>query len=267
MTSPLAGMPPLYVRRLQLSLRGASAMIGQLASPILWVLVVGPAMAKALGNFAPGTDYYTYVAVGQIAFLVPFTAMFSGTTVIADRLFGILPELTVAPIRRAAYPLANALVTLTVALAQTALMLVLAQARGAHLHSSPSRAFWVVVAVSLLCLALYGCAETLAHHIPRFEVYGPLIPAIGVTPFLLCGSVYPLRTLPGWIQAVSKVLPWTHAVALIRYGTMRGDTGLTTIWHRGSLTGMAALSAGVLGAYAVAGLAFAVRSYRTTTIS
>jgi ABC-2 type transport system permease protein len=267
MTEVLAGTPALYLRRLQLSAKGTSAMIGQLASPILWVLVVGPAMAKALGNFAPGTDYYTYVAVGQIAFLVPFTAMFSGTTVIADRLFGILPELTVAPIRPVVYPLANALVTLTVALAQTALMLVLAQARGAHLHSSLSRAFWTVIAVALLCFALYGCAETLAHRIPRFEVYGPLIPAIGVTPFLLCGSVYPLSTLPGWIQALAKVLPWTHAVALIRYGTMRGNTGLTAIWHGTSQTQMAALSGGVLAAYAVIGMAFAVRSYRTTTIS
>jgi ABC-2 type transport system permease protein len=266
-TAALAGLPALYVRRLQLSLKGASAMIGQLASPILWVLVVGPAMAKALGNFTPGTDYYTYVAVGQIAFLVPFTAMFAGTTVIADRLFGIMPELTVAPIRRAVYPLANAAVTLSLAGVQAALMLVLAQARGAHLHLSAGRTPFLVAGVILLCLALYGCAETLAHRIPRFEVYGPLIPAIGVTPFLLCGSLYPLSSLAGWVQAISKALPWTHAVALLRYGTMRGDTGLATIWHRSSELQMAALSTAVLVAYAVAGLSFAVRSYRTTTIS
>jgi hypothetical protein len=56
-------------------------------------------------------------------------------------------------------------------------------------------------------------------------------------------------------------------VALIRYGTMRGNTGLTAIWPGTSQTQMAALSAGVLAAYAVIGMAFAVRSYRTTTIS
>ncbi|HKA03281.1 MAG TPA: ABC transporter permease [Acidimicrobiales bacterium] len=267
MTATLAGWPALYVRRLQLSLRGATAMIGQLASPVLWVLVVGPAMASALGNFAPGTDYYTYIALGQIGFLVPFTAMFAGTTVIADRLFGILPEITVAPVRRAVYPLANAAVTLTVASAQAVLMLVLAATRGAELHSSWSRAPYFAAGVTLLCLALYGCAETLAHRIPRFEAYGPLIPAIGVTPFLLSGSLYPLSSLPGWIQSISKVLPWTHAVALIRYGAMRGDNGLATIWHRASEAQMAALSTAVLAAYAVVGLTLAVRSYRATTTS
>jgi hypothetical protein len=67
-TGLLAGLPALYVRRLRISVKGSSAMIGQLASPVLWILVVGPALAKALGNFAPGTDFYTFVAVGQIAF-------------------------------------------------------------------------------------------------------------------------------------------------------------------------------------------------------
>ena len=216
MSAISAGLPPLYWRRLQLSLKGLDVMLGQLASPILWVLVVGPALANTLGQLTPGTDYYTYVAVSQIAFVVPFTAMFAGSQVIRDRLFGVMPELTVAPIRRFVYPLANAAATLTVAAAQTVLMLVLAEARGAQLDLSAGRFVWLVARAALLCLALYGCAEALAHHLPRFEVYGALVPAIGVTPFLLCGSYYPLTSLPGWIQPISKILPWTHAVALIR---------------------------------------------------
>jgi len=267
MTAVWSGIPALYTRRARITLKGASAMVGQLASPVLWILVVGPAMAKALGGFAPGIDYFTYVAVGQIAFLVPFTAMFAGTTVITDRLFGIIPELTVAPIPRFAYPLANALLVLTTALVQSGLMLVLATARGAHLSSSVTRAPWFVAGVTLLCLTLYGVAESLAHRIPRQEVYGPLIPAIGVTPFLLCGSVYPLHTLPGWIQSLSKVLPWTHAVALIRYGSMGGDPGLRAIWNRTSQPEMAVLSVLVLAVYAFGALALAVRNFTRTTTS
>lgn len=267
MTALAAGLPALYWRRLQLSLKGADAMIGQLASPILWVLVVGPALASTLGQLTPGVDYYTYVAVSQIAFVVPFTAMFAGTTVIRDRLFGVMPELTVAPIRRFVYPLANAAATLTIAAAQTVLMLALAEARGAQLDLPAGRLVWLVAGAALLCLALYGCAETLAHHLPRFEAYGPLIPAIGVTPFLLCGSYYPLDGLPGWIQAISKILPWTHAVALIRYATMRSGSGLESIWHGTSPTQMALLSTAVLAAYALGGLSLAVASYRRTTIS
>jgi hypothetical protein len=65
--------------------------------PILWVLVVGPALAAAFGGFAHGLDYFTYVSVGQIVFVIPFSAMFAGLVVITDRDFGILRELLVAP--------------------------------------------------------------------------------------------------------------------------------------------------------------------------
>jgi hypothetical protein len=46
---------------------------------------VGPALADSLGSFSPGVGYYTFIAVGQVAFLIPFAAMFAGINVIVDR--------------------------------------------------------------------------------------------------------------------------------------------------------------------------------------
>lgn len=37
------------------------------------------------------------IAIGQIVFIIPFSAMFAGLVVIQDRDFGILRELLVAP--------------------------------------------------------------------------------------------------------------------------------------------------------------------------
>jgi hypothetical protein len=71
--------------------------------------VVAPALAHALGDFAPGVDDYTFAAFGQIVLLVPFTSMFAGINVIVDKDFGILRDFLVAPIRRPTIPLANAL--------------------------------------------------------------------------------------------------------------------------------------------------------------
>ena len=84
-------------------------MIGQVVPPLLWVLVLAPALDTALGSFNPQVDYYTYVALAQVAFLIPFTSMFSGINVIVDKDFGVLRETLVAPVFRAAIPLANAL--------------------------------------------------------------------------------------------------------------------------------------------------------------
>ncbi len=54
----------LYQRRLAVATKTASGIAGTMTPPILWVLIIAPALADALGGFNPRIDYYTYVAVG-----------------------------------------------------------------------------------------------------------------------------------------------------------------------------------------------------------
>jgi ABC-2 type transport system permease protein len=264
----IVGVGPLYRRRLAVTTRTLSGIVGQIATPILWILVVAPALDTALGGFDPTIDYYTFVAIGQVAFLVPFTAMFNGLNVIVDRDFGITRELVVAPVGHGAITIANALGVLTIALAQVALIVVLAIARGADFHTSLSGLAWFVAAASLLTVAIYGVAEVLALRIRRQEAYGPLIPAVGVTPWFLSGALFPITVLPAGIEQLSLLSPWTHAVAVMRHGMMQGsDSGLAAIWHLQSETTMAALSALVLATFAATTLRLAVRAFHRATTS
>jgi ABC-2 type transport system permease protein len=191
----LPGFVVLVARRIRLTTKTASGIIGQLATPILWVLVVAPALASSRGAFNSHVDYFTFLAAGQVAFLIPFTAMFNGINVIVDRQFGVLPEILSAPIHRALIPLANAAAVLFITAAQVALIVVLGLLRGAHFHTSMARLPWFLLASACFCLLVYGVAETLALKINRQEAYGPLIPAIGVTPYFLAGALYPLSVL------------------------------------------------------------------------
>jgi ABC-2 type transport system permease protein len=261
-----AGLGALYRRRLAVTTKTLSGIIGQITTPILWILVVAPALDAALGGFDPSIDYYTYVAVGQVAFLVPFTAMFNGLNVIVDKDYGITRELVVAPIARGVITIANALGVMTIALVQVALIVVLATARGAEFHTSPSGVAWFLAAASLLTLTIYGLAEILALRVGRQEAYGPLIPAVGVTPWFLSGALFPIAVLPAGIEQLTLVSPWTHALAVLRHGMMQGDpSGLHAIWHLHSETAMAALSTGVLAAFATLTVSLAVRAFCEAT--
>jgi ABC-2 type transport system permease protein len=265
---PVAGLGPLYRRRLAVTTKTSSGIVGQIATPILWVLIVAPALDTALGGFDPAVDYYTFVAVGQVAFLVPFTAMFNGINVIVDKDFGITRELVVAPVARSAVTVANALGVLTIALVQVALIVGLAIARGAEFRTSPTGFVWFVLAAGLLTLTIYGVAEVLALRIGRQEAYGPLIPAVGVTPWFLSGALFPISVLPAGIEQLAYLSPWTHAVAVLRYGFMQGtDPGLAAIWHLQSETAMAALSTAVLALFAATTIHLAVRAFRRATTS
>jgi ABC-2 type transport system permease protein len=264
----VAGLGTLYVRRLRVTTKTVSGVVGQFLTPVLWVLIVAPALDTALGGFNPTIDYYTYVAVSQATFIVPFTAMFNGLNVIVDKDFGVMRELLVAPVRRPLIPLANSLAVLTIALAQVVVILGLSELRGAELHSSATGLLWLFGAAGLLTLGIYGIAEVLALRISRQEAYGPLIPAIGVTPYMLCGALFPISVLPTGIEWFTKLSPWTHALAVMRHGVMQGtDSGLGDIWGLGSETTMAALSLGVLALFAAATLTLAIRVFERTTTS
>jgi len=264
---PLAGLGTLYIRRLRVTTKTVSGVIGQVLTPVLWVLIVAPALDTALGSFNPRIDYYTYIAVSQATFIVPFTAMFNGLNVIVDKDFGILRALLVAPVRRPLITLANSIGVLTVALAQVVVILLLAQVRGAEFHTSATGLLWLFSSATLLTLAIYGLAEILALRIGRQEAYGPLIPAIGVTPYMLCGALFPISVLPAGIEQLTMLSPWTHALAVMRHGMMQGtDPGLADIWNLESETVMAGLSLGVLALFALMALTLAVRVFgRTTT--
>jgi ABC-2 type transport system permease protein len=262
-----AGFATLYRRRLAIALDNPIALVSQLLLPVLWILVVAPALADAFGRSSGKLDYFTYVAIGQIVFVIPFSAMFAGLVVITDRDAGILRELLVAPIRRTTIPLANIAVVLTVGLGQLALIVLLALARGAHFDVTPQRLALGILAAALLSDATYALAELLAYRISQPQIFGTLIPAIGATPYALCGAIYPLATLPVGVKQFSLLLPWTHCVAPLRYGLMgSSSSGLEPIWGLHSTPAMALLSTTVLLAYAVVGVGLALRTFGRATL-
>jgi ABC-2 type transport system permease protein len=263
-----AGLAPLYRRRVAIAVNQPIAVVSQLLTPVLWILVVGPALAAAFGGFASDLDYFTYVAIGQIVFIIPFSAMFAGLVVITDRDYGILRELLVAPIRRTTIPLANIAAVLTVAMGQLALIVALSLARGADFHTSPGRLALALVAAALLSIATYALAELLAYRITQPQIFGTLIPAIGATPYVLCGAIYPLASLPEGVKQFALILPWTHCVAVLRYGFIGPSaSGLGEIWHLHSQLEMALLSVAVLVAFATLMVGLALAAFRRATLS
>jgi ABC-2 type transport system permease protein len=266
--SVAAGFTALYRRRVAVAVKTPIALISQALMPVLWVLVVGPALARAGARSGSEVDFYSYVAIGQIVFVLPFSAMFAGLTVLNDRNIGILRELLVAPIRRATIPLASIAAVLTVAAGQIALIVLLSFARGAHFHVAVGPGLAGLAAGGLLAGGTYALAEYLAYSLKQPQVFGTLIPAIGATPYLLCGALYPIATLPEGLRQFSLVLPWTHAAALLRDGFIGSKaSNLTQIWHMHSQAAMVLLSLAVLAVFALLMVAIAMRAFRRATLA
>src|SRR5262245_15184710 len=112
--SPIAAASPLATlarRRFQLTVRSPRELLVPLITPILFALVIAPALREALHT---DTAYESFVATGTIGLLIPLNTMFAGLSVIVDRETGAQRELLAAPIGRALLVLGNLVVAFAV---------------------------------------------------------------------------------------------------------------------------------------------------------
>jgi ABC-2 type transport system permease protein len=260
-------LPTLTARRLTLTLRSPRALLVPLLGPVLFALVVAPALANAVVTPAQHKLYMTFFAVATAGLLIPLNCMLSGLGVLVDRQHGAMRELLVAPIRRESIVFGNLASALVVTALQVSVLIGAAALRGAAFVSS-ARLPWFLVGALLLVVVTYGIAEVLAARISSPEEFTGTLPVVAIVPFFFAGSLYPITSLPHVLADVAKALPLTHALALIRYGlTSQGVPALHNIWGMSNPTTMALLSSLVLAAYAVVATAGAIRLFKKTVTS
>jgi ABC-2 type transport system permease protein len=261
---PFAPLATLVGRRFQLTVSTPRELLVPLLTPILFALVIAPALKEALHTSAA---YEAFVATGTIGLLIPLNTMFAGLGAIVDRESGAQRELLAAPIPRSLLVLGNLVVAFAITALQVAVLLAAATARGIDLHASPAGIGWFLAAAALFAVGMYGVAETLASRVPKTEEYVARLPAIAIVPWFLAGSLFPITALPAFLTWFARVLPLTHGLALVRYGLLGDSSGLHDIWSMHSTTGMAALSLAVVAVFAAALVAVAIRVFKRSAVS
>jgi ABC-2 type transport system permease protein len=261
--NPFAPLATLAARRFQLSVRTPRELVVPLLTPILFALVIAPALKQALHT---GSAYEAFVATGTIGLLIPLNTMFAGLGVIVDRESGAQRELLAAPIPRSLLVFGNLAVAFAITALQVAVLIVAAIARGIDFNASATGVVWFVAAAALFTVGMYGVGETLANRVPRSEEYIARLPAIAIVPWFLAGSMFPISALPSFLDWFARLLPLTHGLALVRYGLLGDSTGLHDIWSMHSTTLMATLSLGVVAVFAAALTMISIRVFNRSAV-
>jgi ABC-2 type transport system permease protein len=264
-----AAWATLARRRISLSAHTPREILAPLATPLLFALVIAPALAKIIqAAGGGGADYSTFVIVGTVGLLIPLTCTFAGIGVIVDRASGARRELLTAPIPRALIVLGNMAVAIGVSLLQVGALMAAGWLRGSHFHATASGVAWFTGAVLAFTVFMYGLAEILANRIPTQEEYVGLTPVVAILPWFIAGALFPITALPAWLAWVARALPTTHVLALLRYGVLdRTGAGLHDIWGMTSTTTDAALSLLVLAGWAILITAAAIRVFTRSAVN
>jgi ABC-2 type transport system permease protein len=258
----VAALKTLAQRRAALTAHNPRQILVPLLTPILFATVIAPALKAALGGLHTHIDYTAFVAVGTVGLLVPFTAIFAGLSVIVDRDSGAQRELLAAPIPRPLLVVGNLAVALVLSALQVSVVVGVAALRGADFHLSVSGWAWFVGAALLFAVFMYGVAESMASRISKQEEYIAATPAVAVLPWFFAGALFPIGALPGALTTIAKLLPLTHAMALMRYGLVDPTgSGLHDIWGMHDTTLEAFLSLAVVALFTAALTALSIRLF------
>jgi ABC-2 type transport system permease protein len=253
-------------RRFALSAHTPREILVPLLTPILFADVIAPALARTLPATG-GSDYVSYVAVGTIGLLVPLSCVLGGIGMIVDRESGAQRDLLAAPVPRSLMVLGNLSVAMAVSAFQVVALIGAAVARGATFATAASGMAWAAGATIGVAGAMHGVAEILACRISKQEEYVGAAPPVALVPWFFAGSFFRITAMPSGLTWFARMLPLTHALALLRYGLVdRRGTGLHDIWGMSNPTVMAALSLAVVLAFAALMMALAVRVFTRTAV-
>ena len=253
----------LAARRFALTTSTPRELLVPLLTPILFALVIAPALKRALHTNA---SYESYVAVGTIGLLIPLNTMFSGISVLVDRETGARRELLAAPIFRPLLVVGNLLVAGATTALQIGVLLGFAVLRRIHFHVAGAGLLWFLAAAVLFTIAMYGVAETLAARVPRSEEYIARVPVIAIVPWFLAGSLFPVTSLPLVLAWIARCLPLTHALALMRWGLLHDSSGLHNIWRSSNVTMMAGSSLAVVAVFAALMTMVSIRAFTRAAV-
>jgi ABC-2 type transport system permease protein len=240
--------------------RMSYGMLFNWARPSIYIptLIGGPTFQlfffAALGAYATGRSP-AYFAIGNAVQVSAIAGVFGMTMAIAnERFFGTLPAILATPASRVALFAGRfmpfVLNGLIVSLYAFGLGVVFL---GVRLAPSSLAVAGLALLVTVFSCTAIGALQGAISLRMRDGLFGANL--ITMSILLFCGVNIPLRELPGWMQVISNLLPFTHGLEAVRRAA--DGAGLD------SVGGLIAIELAVGIAYAVA--AFVLFSFLETS--
>ena len=206
----------LWWREIVRFYRQRSRVVGVIASPLLFWLVIGSGFGTSFrAGGSPGQQHYLdYFYPGALIMIVLFTSIFAMMSLIEDRKEGFLLSVMVAPVPRSAIVLGKVLGGTTLAAIQGLIFLAFAPFVGVHM--GPVDFLLVVFVVFLVSFALTSLGFAIAWPMDSTQAFHAIINLFLIPLWLLSGALFPLAGASGWLRMVMRLNPLTYGVEALR---------------------------------------------------
>jgi ABC-2 type transport system permease protein len=242
--------------------RMSYGMLFNWARPSIYIptLIGGPTFQifffAALGSYATDRSP-AYFAIGNAVQVSALAGVFGMTMAIAnERWFGTLPALLATPANRVAVFAGRFMPFIVNGLLVSLYAFVLGVVfLGVRLAPSSLAVAGLALLVTVFSCTAIGALQGAISLRLRDGLFGANLVTMAI--LLFCGVNIPLQELPGWMQAIGNLLPFTHGVEAVRQAA--DGAGFDQV---GWLIGIEALVGIAYAVLAIALFAFLERSAR-----
>ena len=189
-------------------------MFSSFVFPLTFLVVFGAGFSRIVGDLGGDVSFVQFMYPGILSMTVVMSSLFAGMSVVWDREFGFLKEVLVAPLSRVGIVIGKAAGGSFTAMAQGAVMLVIAPIVGITL--TPLLILKLIPLVLILSLSLSGLGILVASQMRSQQGFQFVVQLMIFPLIFLSGVFFPIDGVPAWLQVVAKVNPLTYGVDAIR---------------------------------------------------
>ncbi|WP_327666119.1 MULTISPECIES: ABC transporter permease [unclassified Streptomyces] len=202
----------IFGRYARQTLSSRFQMLFGILMPLLYLLFFGP-LLTSLPLSSSGSSWQVLVP-GLLLQLALFGAAFCGFGIILEKNHGVVERMQVTPVSRLALLLGRVLRDTALFLFQAVLLVLTALAMGLR---APLAGILIGFAfVGILTVSLASLSYALAFKARTPQEFGPVINAVTMPSMLLSGLMLPMALAPGWLDALSHVMPLRYLVDAMR---------------------------------------------------
>ncbi|WP_328635471.1 ABC transporter permease [Streptomyces sp. NBC_00356] len=202
----------IFGRYARQTLSSRFQMLFGILMPLLYLLFFGP-LLTSLPLSSSGSSWQVLVP-GLLLQLALFGAAFCGFGIILEKNYGVVERMQVTPVSRLALLLGRVLRDTALFLFQAVLLVLTALAMGLR---APLAGILIGFAfVGILTVSLASLSYALAFKARTPQEFGPVINAVTMPSMLLSGLMLPMALAPGWLDALSHVMPLRYLVDAMR---------------------------------------------------
>lgn len=203
----------IVARDLARSTRQTSRLVGGIARPFMWLLLVGTGY-NTIARLDSGLSYQSFVFPGIVVMAALFGGTLTAIATVYDREFGMLRLMLASPAGVSAVLAGRAIAATLVGLLQGGIVLAFAPLVVEVTAAEWLAAFAGLVAVSAMSAVL---GLLVAARLRSVENFAGIINVVLFPLLFLSGALYPTDGMPPLLRTIARANPVTYAVDLVRH--------------------------------------------------